>query len=71
MSYFSLQEASQRMKKAISELTSAALALEECKGFEVTIKEMKEQIGDMTVATQLIDVQISELNKQRHPDATR
>ncbi|HHF2923785.1 TPA: hypothetical protein ACPJ0S_002426 [Vibrio alginolyticus] len=71
MSYFSLQEASQRMKKAISELTSATLALEECKGFEVTIKQMKEQIGDMTVATQLIDAQLSELNKQRHPDATR
>lgn len=70
MSYFSLQEASQRMKKAISEMTSAVVALQECKGFEATIKEMKEQIGDMTVAAQLIDAQLSELDKQRHPDAT-
>ena len=70
VNYFSLREASQRMKKAISEMTSAVVALQDCTGFETTIKEMKEQIGDMTVAAQLIDAQLSELDKQRHPDAT-
>ncbi|MDG2754321.1 hypothetical protein P7M17_01760 [Vibrio parahaemolyticus] len=70
MSYFSLKEASQRMKRATSEMTSAVVALQDCDGFESTIKEMKEQIGDMTVATQLIDAQLTELDKQRHPDAT-
>ena len=70
MSYFSLQEASQRMKKAISEMTYVVVALQECSGFEATIKEMKEQIFDMTVAAQLIDAQLSELDKQRHPGAT-
>lgn len=69
MNYFQLKEAAQRMKKATSEMTGAVVALQECGGFDSTIKEMKEQIGDMTVATQLIDAQLSELDKQRHPDA--
>ncbi|HAS5089905.1 TPA: hypothetical protein I7C97_003140 [Vibrio cholerae] len=69
MSYFNLKDASLRLKKAKSEMVNAVVALQACCGFEQTIKEMKEQIGDMTVAIDLIEKQLLELDRQRHPDA--
>ncbi|MBC9069503.1 hypothetical protein IAH99_14225 [Vibrio cholerae] len=50
-------------------MVNAVVALQACGGFEQTIKEMKEQIGDMTVAIDLIEKQLLELDRQRHPDA--
>lgn len=69
MSYFNLKDASLRLKKAKSEMVNAVVALQACGGFEQTITEMKEQIGDMTVAIDLIEKQLLELDHQRHPDA--
>lgn len=60
-----LQEAKQNMKNAVSEMINAVISLEECGSFEKTIMQLKAQIGDMTIAIQLIDNQILDMERKK------
>jgi len=62
MTKFDLAEASQRMTKAINEMTKVAVLLQtEEKYFDSTVKEIKAQIGDMSVAVELINSELREV----------
>ena len=62
MTKFDLAEASQRMNKAISEMCKVANLLDDDSGcFSATIREINEQIGDMTRAVNLINEELREV----------
>ncbi len=62
MTKFDLAEASQRMTKAINEMFKVAdLLNDDSECFSSTIKEINEQICDMTRAVKLINAELREV----------
>lgn len=61
MNRFDLIDAVQRMRKAKEEMVKVAIVFDMDESFKGTVKELKEQIGDMCVSINLIDDKITEL----------
>ena len=61
MTKFDLAEASQRMSKAVTEMSKVAAILQDSSCFENTVAEIKSQIGDMTIAVDLINSELREV----------
>lgn len=57
-----LIDAVQRMRKAKEEMVKVAIVFDTDESFKNTVKELKEQIGDMVLAIELIDNKIVELD---------
>ena len=61
MNRFDLIDAVQRMRKAKEEMVNVAIVFSMDESFKNTVKELKEQIGDMCVAINLIDDKITDM----------
>jgi len=61
MTKFDLAEASLMMSKAVTEMSKAAAILQDSECFENTVAEIKSQIGDMTIAVELINSELREV----------
>ena len=62
MNRFDLIDAVQRMRKAKEDMVKVAIIFSLDESFKDTVKELKEQVGDMCVAIDLIDDKIVELD---------
>ncbi|AZS26314.1 hypothetical protein [Vibrio anguillarum] len=68
MDYFSLNEASHRLKRARNELQLSVIALKATGGFIDIIEIMERQVVELDVAINDLDLKIKELDAIRHPD---
>ncbi len=62
MNRFDLIDAVLRMRKAKEEMVKVAIVFDMDESFKNTVKAIKEQIGDMCVAINLIDDKIIEMD---------